>query len=227
MESRQTLYTWHSVLLTFILQYMQYHDQKCSLNSSWPHIYKQSAAKREAAVLSANFWYHSWYQVFSTKLQLRWCRTWLATWSEYLLWLINLHKNRWPLLLDWPAFIVSMKHAFFNQILAAQSVWSYWKKKVKKLAETYNRGLLKSKDMEPFKNDEDLFEEDSNATPVRSMNVTDAESFYSSTEWIPKVDNILYSYPRIPLPSKPNHSVYSLQPPFTSRYKFTWPSLLS
>ena len=81
--------------------------------------------------------------------------------------------------------------------------------------------------MEPFKNDEDLFEEDSNATPVRSMNVTDAESFYSSTEWILKVDNILYSYPRIPLPSKPNHSVYSLQPPFTSRYKFTWPSLLS
>lgn len=104
---------------------------ECSLNSSWPHIYKQSAAKREAAVLSANFWYHSWYQVFSTKLQLRWCRTWLATWSEHLLWLINLHKNRWPLLLGWPAFIVSMKHAFFNQILAAQSVWSYWKKSEK------------------------------------------------------------------------------------------------
>ena len=35
--------------------------------------------------------------------------------------------------------------------------------------------------MEPFENDGDLFE-DSNATTVRSMNVTDAESFYLTTE---------------------------------------------
>ena len=60
--------------------------------------------------------------------------------------------------------------------------------------------------MEPFENDGDLFE-DSNATTVRSMNVTDAESFYLTTEWTLKVDNILNSYPTIPLPSKPNHSV--------------------
>ena len=36
--------------------------------------------------------------------------------------------------------------------------------------------------MEPFESDEYLFEEDSDAAPVRSMNVTDAESFYLSTE---------------------------------------------
>ena len=62
--------------------------------------------------------------------------------------------------------------------------------------------------MELFENDEYLFEEDSYAAPVRSMSVTDAESFYSSTEWTLKVDNILNSYPTIPLPFKPNRSVY-------------------
>lgn len=58
--------------------------------------------------------------------------------------------------------------------------------------------------MEPFENDEYLFEEDSDAAPVRSMNVTDVESFYLSTEQTLKVDDILNSYPTIPFPLKPN-----------------------
>lgn len=45
-------------------------------------------------------------------------------------------------------------------------------KKVQKLAETFNKGLLKSKDLEPFENDEDQLEENSSTIPVRGINNT-------------------------------------------------------
>ena len=38
-------------------------------------------------------------------------------------------------------------------------------------------------------------------------NVTDAELFYSSTEWTQKVDNVLNTFGTVPLPSQPNHSI--------------------
>ena len=112
-------------------------------------------------------------------------------------------EHNQPLLLVWPAFIVTMKHTFFRHCCSI--CLEPLKKKSEEISRL-NSGLLKSKGMEPFENDGDLFE-DSNATTVRSMNVTDAESFYLTTEWTLKVDNILNSYPTIPLPSKPNHSV--------------------
>ncbi|XP_015769480.1 PREDICTED: mitogen-activated protein kinase kinase kinase 14-like [Acropora digitifera] len=38
------------------------------------------------------------------------------------------------------------------------------------------------------------------------MSVTEAQSFYSSTEWAVKIDNTLNSYAPVPLPFQPNHS---------------------
>lgn len=42
-----------------------------------------------------------------------------------------------------------------------------------------------------------------------SMSETEAQSFYSSTEWAMKIDSTLNSYPTIPLPSQPNHSTHN------------------
>lgn len=82
--------------------------------------------------------------------------------------------------------------------------------------------------MEPFENDEYLFEEDSDAAPVRSMNVTDVESFYLSTEQTLKVDDILNSYPTIPFPLKPNQSVYDHPlPPDNSLGRHSSPHVLT
>ena len=78
---------------------------------------------------------------------------------------------------------------------------------MQKLANTFNTGLLTSKDTDTFENNEDIHEEECISTPA-SMTVTEAQSFYSSTEWATKIDSTLNSYATIPLPSQPNHSTH-------------------
>lgn len=82
------------------------------------------------------------------------------------------------------------------------------KKKAEKLANTFNTGLVSSKvQQDPEESCADLNEDECCSTPdPTSMNTTDAEMFYTSTEWSDKVDNILNTYAAIPLPSRANHS---------------------
>ena len=82
-------------------------------------------------------------------------------------------------------------------------------KKAEKLANTFNSGLLSSTQPDDLDQDySDLQDEDDcNSTPDTSMNTTDAELFYISTEWSQKVDGILNTYAAIPLPSQVNHSI--------------------
>ena len=82
------------------------------------------------------------------------------------------------------------------------------KKKVQKLAKTFNTGLLTAKDTDTFENNEDIQEDECISTPA-SMTVTEAQSFYSSTEWSVKIDSTLNSYATIPLPSQPNHCIHN------------------
>ena len=82
------------------------------------------------------------------------------------------------------------------------------KKKVQKLASTFNTGLLTSKATDTSENNADIHEEECINTPA-SMSVTEAQSFYSSTEWAIKIDTTLNSYAPIPLPSQPNHSTHN------------------
>ena len=79
------------------------------------------------------------------------------------------------------------------------------KKKVQKLANTFNNGLLTSNETDAIENNADVHNEECISTPA-SMSVTEAQSFYSSTEWAVKIDSTLNSYAPIPLPSQPNHS---------------------
>jgi len=64
-----------------------------------------------------------------------------------------------------------------------------------------------------IENNADVHSEECISTPA-SMSVTEAQSFYSSTEWAVKIDSILNSYAPIPLPSQPNHSLWDN--PFSS-----------
>ena len=66
------------------------------------------------------------------------------------------------------------------------------KKKVQKLAKTFNTGLLTAKDTDTFENNEDIQEDECISTPA-SMTVTEAQSFYSSTEWSVKIDSTSFS----------------------------------
>ena len=82
------------------------------------------------------------------------------------------------------------------------------KKKAEKLADTFNSGLVKaqehnSEDLSPNEDDD---EEETN-TNLIGMTPADAEIYYKSSEWSERVENIVNSYPSIPLPSKANHSV--------------------
>ena len=74
------------------------------------------------------------------------------------------------------------------------------KKKVQKLANTFNNGLLTSNETDAIENNADVHNEECISTPA------EAQSFYSSTEWAVKIDSTLNSYAPIPLPSQPNHS---------------------
>ena len=79
------------------------------------------------------------------------------------------------------------------------------KKKVQKLANTFNNGLLASNETDTIENNADVRNEEYISTPA-SMSVTEAQSFHSSTEWAVKIDSTLNSYAPIPLPSQPYHS---------------------
>ena len=79
---------------------------------------------------------------------------------------------------------------------------------MQKLANTFNTGLLTSKDTDTSENNADIHEEECINTPA-SMSVTEAQSFYSSTEWAIKIDTTLNCYAPIPLPSQPNHSTHN------------------
>ena len=85
------------------------------------------------------------------------------------------------------------------------------KKKVEKLVNTFNTGLLTSNDTVAVESNEDIHEEEGISTPA-AMSVTEAQSFYSSAEWATKVDSTVGSYAAIPLPSHPNHNHSSAQP---------------
>ena len=76
---------------------------------------------------------------------------------------------------------------------------------MQKLANTFNNGLLISSETDTIENNADVQNEECISTPA-SMSVTEAQSFYSSTEWAVKIDSTLNSYAPIPLPSQPNHS---------------------
>ena len=56
-----------------------------------------------------------------------------------------------------------------------------------------------------IENNADVHSEECISTPA-SMSVTEAQSFYSSTEWAVKIDSTLNSCAPIPLPSQPSHS---------------------
>ena len=81
------------------------------------------------------------------------------------------------------------------------------KKKVQKLANTFNNGLLSSKNANEGENDDDddLHEDESNNEPLTGLNISDAELFYTSPEWSQKIESILDTYATIPLPSRANH----------------------
>jgi len=70
------------------------------------------------------------------------------------------------------------------------------KKKVQKLANTFNNGLLSSKNANERENDDDdeLHEDESNNAPLTGLNISDAELFYTSPEWSQKVKSILDTY---------------------------------
>ena len=82
------------------------------------------------------------------------------------------------------------------------------KKKVQKLANTFNNGLLSSKNTNEgeTEDDDDLHEDESNHEPLTGLNISDAELFYTSPEWSQKIESILNTYATIPLPSRSNHS---------------------
>ena len=82
------------------------------------------------------------------------------------------------------------------------------KKKVQKLANTFNNGLLSSKNANEGENedDDDLHEDESNNEPLTGLNISDAELFYTSPEWSQKIASILNTYATIPLLSQANHS---------------------
>ena len=77
------------------------------------------------------------------------------------------------------------------------------KKKVQKLANTFNNGLLTSNETDTIENNADVLNKEHISTPA---SVIEAQSFYSSTEWVVKIDSTLNSSAPIPLPSQPNHS---------------------
>lgn len=85
------------------------------------------------------------------------------------------------------------------------------KKKVEKLVNTFNTGLLTSNDTAAFESNEDIHDEERISTPA-AMSVTEAQSFYSSAEWATKVHSTVNSYATVPLPSHPNHNHSSAQP---------------
>ena len=91
------------------------------------------------------------------------------------------------------------------------------KKKVQKLANTFNNGLLLSKNANERENDDDdeVHKDESNNAPLTGLNISDAELFYTSPEWSQKVKSILDTYATIPLPSRANHS-YRSQPSATN-----------
>ena len=83
------------------------------------------------------------------------------------------------------------------------------KKKVQKLANTFNNGLLSSKNANEGENDadaDDFHEDEGNHEPLTGFNISNAELFYTSTEWSQKIESILDTYATIPLPSRANHS---------------------
>ena len=66
------------------------------------------------------------------------------------------------------------------------------KKKVQKLANTFNNGLLSSKNANEGENDDDAddFHEDESNEPLTGLNISNAELFYTSTEWSQKIESI-------------------------------------
>ena len=90
------------------------------------------------------------------------------------------------------------------------------KEKVQELANTFNNGLLSSKNANEGENDDDaddLHEDESNNEPLTGLNISNAELFYTSTEWSQKIESILDTYATIPLPSRANHSSRSQPSP--------------
>ena len=82
------------------------------------------------------------------------------------------------------------------------------KKKAEKLANTFNNGLVTSKDPDGTEETDDGHQEDEySSAPSTNMNVSDAEMFYTSKEWSQKVQNTLNTYATIPMPSRANHSI--------------------
>ena len=66
------------------------------------------------------------------------------------------------------------------------------KKKVQKLANTFNNGLLSYKNANEGENDhdDDFHEDESNNEPLTGLNISDAELFYTSTKWAKKIESI-------------------------------------
>ena len=73
------------------------------------------------------------------------------------------------------------------------------------LGNTFNNGLLSSKNANKGENDDDddLHEDESNSAPLAGLNISDAELFYTSPEWSQKIESILDTYAAIPLLSMP------------------------
>ena len=81
------------------------------------------------------------------------------------------------------------------------------KKKAEKLANTFNTGLVTLKDQQDPDETNSAHAEDECISAETSMNMADAEMFYTSVEWSHNVESILNSYATIPLPSRANHSI--------------------